>query len=239
MDTLFSLDPTAVPAIKTLSPAGLQVLPLVDPADLGDVTRPRQEVRALHGVEGGRVLLLLFGALDERKGVFTLLDALTQIPASIARRMAVMLAGRPSSAVDARLRTTIAELQRTTEAQILLHDGFVPDDEVQNLIAAADVVLAPYFRHVGSSGILMRAAAAGRPVLSQDWGLMGWQVRTHLLGTTTDTTNPASLSSALADVVANPLAGFDQDAAAAFVADSTVERYTTTILNALLPGTRS
>jgi glycosyltransferase involved in cell wall biosynthesis len=61
----------------------------------------------------------------------------------------------------------------------------------------ADVILAPYQRHVGMSGILLLAAAAQKPVLSSNYGLMGEIVRRYELGLTVDSTEPKEIAKGL------------------------------------------
>lgn len=60
-----------------------------------------------------------------------------------------------------------------TSAQIKVVDRFLSDDEIPPLVSGADVILAPYLRHVGSSGLLYWPAAAGKSVITQDFGLIG------------------------------------------------------------------
>ena len=50
-------------------------------------------------VPAERRCLLLFGAITERKGVLALLDALALLPEVVARRTAIMLAGRIEPAI--------------------------------------------------------------------------------------------------------------------------------------------
>ncbi len=57
------------------------------------------------------------------------------------------------------------------------------------LLKRCDVVLIPYQRHVGSSGLLIWAASAGKPVITQDFGLIGALTRAYKLGQTVDTKN--------------------------------------------------
>jgi len=51
-------------------------------------------------------------------------------------------------------------------------------------LRAARAVVLPYRHHDGSSGIMLQAAAAGRPVLVPDRGLMAWRTRRFGLGET-------------------------------------------------------
>lgn len=222
--TVFTLDPMAVPAIKALSP-GASVVALPDPVDSTALRSEDDlaEVRATYGVESGRTLALLFGALDERKGVFAVLEALCLLPEKSARRLAVLFAGAARPEVRDRLHKAVASTDST--AQVLLHDAFVPDDEIQDLVRASDLVLVPYQRHVGSSGVLIRAAAAGRPVLGQAYGLVGQQIAAHRLGRAVDSTRPEAIAAALEGFLASPDEGFDPEAARSFTEANTIGAY--------------
>src|SRR5690606_37875590 len=81
LGAVFTLDPSAVPDLARLS-TSTRVVALPDPIDPAGLrgTGERSVVRAAYGVEEGRVLGLLFGYLDERKGVFALLEALRLLP---------------------------------------------------------------------------------------------------------------------------------------------------------------
>lgn len=233
VEYVFSLDHTAVPALQRL---GYQAVPLPDPVDpaYADDSPYRPTVREHFGVDASRRLFVLFGALDERKGVLPLLDALARLDAERLRRVAVLLAGPLADHLQADVADRTQHIQHRG-GQVVLHDAFIPVSEIQALLRAADLVLAPYQRHVGSSAVLIRAAAAGRPVLSQDYGFMGAQVRRHQLGRTVDATDPAALAAALADAIETPTAGFDPAGAQAFAAANTPAAYAETILSRLAP----
>lgn len=51
-------------------------------------------------------------------------------------------------------------------------------------LRAATCVVLPYVGHLGSSGVMLQALMAGRPVLVPDEGLMGWRVRNFGVGLT-------------------------------------------------------
>ena len=221
--TVFTLDPSAVPAISSLS-RGAKAVALPDPVDpTPSIPEASVEaVRAAYGVEEGRTLALLFGLLAERKGVFALIDALRLLPSSAAQRLTVLFAGAIRPEIHDRLRAAAEGIGPPT---LLLHDTFVPDDEVQNLIGASDLILVPYQRHIGSSGVLIRAAAAGRPVLGQDYGVVGQQITQHRLGRTVDSTQPEALAAALVSFLEHPSEGFDAAMARDFAERNTVSAY--------------
>ncbi len=232
MAAVLSLDPTAVPALRALAPR-VRVEAAPDPVPAEPVRQTAAAVRAAYGVADGRRLVVLPGALDARKGALALPRALLHLDPGVGRGLAVLLAGALAPDVAADVRSLCARVSSETPVQMILHDSFVPTDELPGVIAAADVVALPYERHVGSSGFLLRAAAAGIPILAQDWGLMGHLTRTHRLGATADSGDPGAVARALERLLAGTV-GFDADAARAFVAPNTAEAFGDALLGPLL-----
>jgi glycosyltransferase involved in cell wall biosynthesis len=66
----------------------------------------------------------------------------------------------------------------------LLETGgpYLHADTAAAFLRAASCVVLPYRRHDGSSGSMLQALAAGRPVLMPDHGLSAWRVRSFGLG---------------------------------------------------------
>jgi glycosyltransferase involved in cell wall biosynthesis len=194
--TFFSLDPFAFKQLARLG--GDKVVYLPDPVRANNAAPDRvEELRKRLGIDPGRRVFLLFGELTGRKGIHQLLEAVRLLPAGLCSEVCLAIIGRvhPSekAAIDAHL--AVAE---SGPLQIVRQNGFVPEAEVPLYFQLADVVLAPYQRHIGMSGILLLAAAAQRPVLSSDYGLMGEVVRQHKLGLTVDSTAPGEIAGGLA-----------------------------------------
>ena len=76
--------------------------------------------------------------------------------------------------------------------------------EIQQYFQLADVVLALYQRHVGMSGILIRAAAANKPVLATNYGLMGEITRRYKLGIDLNARDPQAIAKGLTEFLSNP-----------------------------------
>jgi glycosyltransferase involved in cell wall biosynthesis len=231
LKTVFSLDPTAVDAISQYA-SGTAVVALPDPVPDQSPTRAPDEVRRELGVHPERRCALLFGALTERKGVAELLEAAAALPSHQAGQVAIVLAGVVDDALRERLRAGIPDAQGAG-VQIILLDRFADDVELANIIHAADVVLLPYQKHVGSSGVLGRAAAAGKPVIAQSYGLLGHLVRRHGLGVTCDTSDATALSAALGSFAERNVP-FDRAAAAKWADANTVESFQKTIWESIL-----
>jgi glycosyltransferase involved in cell wall biosynthesis len=181
----------------------------------------------------GRIGFLLFGYIAERKGPLVVLEALALLPPTIARRVAVLFAGR----VDPALRDKMTQHRRALSAShpdlwLRIDDRRLGSSELSGLVDRSDVVLAPYQRFVGSSGVLLWAARAGRPVLAQAFGLIGKLTRDHRLGIDVDADDAAQLAEQIVRMVERgPASCFDRVAAARFAAAQTPERFASLVLS--------
>lgn len=227
---VLSLDPFFPAYARRTYRHGERVSALPDPALFPDaVSAPQYPLVKL---PAGRRFFLLFGALARRKGVIPLLAALRRLDAGEAARAAVVLAGVPEEQLRARLSREI-EATRRARPELFLHleDRYLERAEIAELVRRCDVVLAPYQRFVGSSGVLLWAAGAGKPVITQSYGLLGEWTRRHRLGTAVDTSSPA----ALVEAIRSYLEEGDRDDGAvgerrAFAAQHTPERFGRTIV---------
>lgn len=201
VETVFSLDPYFPPFAARRYGAGRKVLPLGDPsAPLGTPTE--QEWALARQIPEGRISFLLFGEITERKGVLPFLEALTLLPPRIAAQTAVTLAGRIDHGVAAQVDELLQRIhQRQPALWLNLADRWITEGEVAALLQASNVVMAPYQRFVGSSGVLLWAARAGRPVICQNYGLLGRLTEGYGLGITVDSCNPNALAAAIVKTV--------------------------------------
>lgn len=145
-------------------------------AEIGAVPRRSQIIR--HGpmrplkpvaprlAEGPREFLF-FGKVAEYKGVEELVAAFASLRPGTSARLTV--AGQCD---DPRLRDRLAATLAATP-NVRLRLEHVPEDEVADLLAGADVVVLP-FRRVTTSGSAELALAHGRPLIAPDLpGLAG------------------------------------------------------------------
>lgn len=231
VDTVFSLDPDFAAYAAARYEAGTKVAALPDPAH--PPPAPTAEITAVtQDIPDGRTVFLLFGEITERKGPLPLLKALAGLPAEVAESVAVVVAGRVdpeiAGAVD---RHMLAVRWHRPELWLKVVDRWLDTGELGALVARSDVILAPYQRFVGSSGVLLWAARARRPVICQAYGLLGRMARRHGLGLTVDTGDPAALAGAIARAVAeSPAALGDIEAMADFTAMHTPEAFAGALL---------
>lgn len=221
LKTLFTLDPLAVAPLRGLG-GRAHVVHLPDPVEMhppdqAGVTQLRQTL----GLAPTRKVFLLFGALDQRKGIYPLLTALRQLPPVQQAQITLLVVGSMADTERAALLAALAEFQRHSAVQLVLRDHFIPDEAIPHYFALADVVLALYQHHVGSSGVLLWAAAAGKAVLASDYGLLGELVRQYHLGLAVDSTKPDAIAVGLSRFLAGPPLTFNQGAATHFAAANT------------------
>lgn len=192
--TLFCLDPFAVEHINKYYNYSRSVY-LPDPVQIYTYTESQvEELKTNLEIDSGRKVFILFGVLGRRKGIYQLLDAVQILPPNLAHKFCILLIGPIGLEEKELLQTRIAEISQSLPVQIICRHEFVTDQEIQPYFQIADVVLAPYQRHIGMSAILVRAAAAQKPVLVSDFGLMGEMVRRYKLGLAVDSTVPSEIT---------------------------------------------
>ena len=228
--TILSLDPFFPAHAADHYRQGRKVQALPDPAH--PPADPAGTIVAPDVVPPGRVAFLLFGYLAARKGPLAVLDALRLLPRHIAARIAVLFAGR----IDPTIRDAIesrreALARERPELWLRIDDRRLDRAELDGLVGQSAVILAPYQRFVGSSGVLLWAARAGRPVLAQSYGLVGRLTRDHRLGLDVDSSDPAKLAAEMQRMVdSGPQSFIDLSSAADFAASRTPQRFATQVL---------
>ena len=200
---VLSLDPFFAEYAKDNYPDGHKVMHLPDPTLFPLDEYPCVDHDGLlEDVPRGRRRFLFFGALAGRKGIFEILRALGEMEPGSAEQTALIFAGKY---VDADREEFLAELEgyRSSggRAHISLIERFLSEEEIVFLLRKCDAVLAPYQRFVGSSGVLMAAAGAGKPMITQDYGLVGRLTRQYGLGMAVDTRMPVSIARAMERVI--------------------------------------
>lgn len=105
---------------------------------------------------------LFFGRVQEYKGVDDLLTAFLAIPDDADAHLTV--AGECD---DPGLRSRLCALAEKCGARVTLRLDYVPQEEVTQLFAAADVAVFP-FRRITTSGSAILALAHGRPLIVPD-----------------------------------------------------------------------
>ena len=237
LQTLFCLDPFVVEHLDRFN-GKVKSVYLPDPVFTYDSYEPEPEaLRNSLGIEPNRQVYLLFGGLSARKGILQLLEAITLLTCDLSQKLCILLVGPmgfdlPQNKL--KMDHYVAQITRHQDVQIVVEDRFVPDREIQSYFQMADVILAPHQCHVGMSANLVRAAAAQKPIMSSDYGLMGEVARHYQLGLTVDSTVPSEIAKGLTQLLLKSPAQFgDRSWMQRFAQQNTSEKFAATIFQNL------
>lgn len=126
---------------------------------------PRDEARRRLGVTGEGSVFTFVGWVRPYKGVRELITAFRSVTGDELR---LLVAGKPGSDEFAAEVTQLA----AGDPRIKLDLGFVPDDDLQLYLNAADAVVLPY-REIFTSGSVLLAISFGRAVIAPRRGCIG------------------------------------------------------------------
>jgi len=204
-DYLHLLDPLVYEYLKGLPhlPRGEPRFDLIpEPVEAG-LDGPKTEARDRLGLDPVASYVGCVGAIDTRKGVDRLLNAFSR---GLGANVKLLLVGQHDPAIRKALGGDFAAAVRA--GSIVSRDDYVAQRQFADAITSCDVLALPYRAQVGSSGLLVRAAAARRPVVTSNYGWLGECVRRFDLGATCDTSNPDQFAAAIAGALtrSSPLA---------------------------------
>lgn len=201
LEKLFCLDPFVVPLVNQwlIRPKAIH---LADPVEVtsieaSDILKLRIDL----GIKSDRKIFLIFGLLSGRKGIYQVLEALQNLPSEITRQITLLLVGKIADTESVKITSMVEKVKITSHVQIVTQYEFVSDQDVHKYFQLADVVLAIYQKHVGMSGILLQAAAANKPVISSDYGLMGQIAKTYNRGLIIDGSQVQNIEDSIANIL--------------------------------------
>ena len=228
---VFCLDPTVVGEVDGLAHRPVATA-LPDGIQLTSPSLSRVEQRSVLGATERTRVLLLFGVVSRRKGIVELCDALRSMSPQHRDQCLLVVAGQWLDSDRSLISAALGELQGSV--RVVEIDSFVPDQDMASLFEATDVVLVPYTAdHLGSSGILVRAAATGTPVIGPANGLVSEYITTHRLGQTTDPRDRAGFARTLETAIDDPRTAFDLGSALAFGEANSSDRFAETIYSGI------
>jgi glycosyltransferase involved in cell wall biosynthesis len=235
LKTLFCLDPFAIEHINRMNSKRKAVY-LPDPVKVySNSSSNLKQLKCSLEIEYSRKVYLLFGNLGKRKGLDKLLEATALLSAKLCQRLCILLVGSIPENYYQECLDTITQVRKTLPLQIIIKNQYISENEIQNYFELADVILAPYQRHVGMSGILNRAAVAQKPVLSSDYGLMGEITYRYKLGLTVDSTKASAIAEGLTTFLTeSPDQHCDRALMKQFAEQNTPQKFASTIFENIL-----
>lgn len=124
-----------------------------------------QKAREQLRLSGDKQVLLFFGFVRKYKGLTYLLQAMPRISRELPN-VKLLIVGDFGSDKHEYLKMI---QERKIQEYIEIHDGYIPDKEVEKFFAASDVVVLPY-ESATQSGIVQIAYGFEKPVIASDVG---------------------------------------------------------------------
>jgi glycosyltransferase involved in cell wall biosynthesis len=178
-----NLKGSAVSTEFRLIPEPVEPLPAID----------RYEARRVLGIpEDGRYVATV-GGMDVRKGIDLLLNAFVR--AKVRDDDRLLLVGKMSQPMRDLVARDYAQLVACK--RLVVVDRYVSDHELGCGFLAGDVLVTPHPKQVGSSGTMVRAAAANRPVIASDYGWVGWVTKEFGFGAAVNVTDADAFAAAI------------------------------------------
>lgn len=192
LDTLVynNLQGTSRTTEYRLIPEPVERLPEVD----------RVEARRALGVPLDGRYVATVGGMDPRKGIDLLLAAFVRAKLNNDDRL--LLVGKMNQAMRDLVARDYSQLVASGRLQTV--DRYVSDFELGCGFMAGDVLVTPHPQQVGSSGTMVRAAAAGRPVIASDYGWVGWVTKKFGLGTAINVRDVDAFAAAIETTLNRP-----------------------------------
>lgn len=121
------------------------------------------DAKAEMGLAGKRTVTI-FGFVIARKGYDIALEALRSLPEDVS----LIIAGgwHPTQGTDFHDQV-IERIRSEGLSDRVLVTGYLPEEKVALVMAATDIVIAPY-KEISNSGSLLKTIAYGKPIIASD-----------------------------------------------------------------------
>ncbi|MEA5428554.1 glycosyltransferase [Arcicella lustrica] len=172
LSTLFCLDPFAVDFIQQNWRSD-KVKFLPDPVQVYPNKKSIRLIKEELGITESKKVFLIFGHLDDRKGISTVMDTFAKLSDGKAKDVCLLIVGPWDAQEKSLFEQKLAVLQQKNSVQVITRNHFVADEDIQSFFEVSDYILALYQKHIGMSAIMVRAASAQKPLITFNYGLMG------------------------------------------------------------------
>jgi hypothetical protein len=166
---LIAIDPTLVEYCNLTGMRHRKKVRFVSDPVVNGALADRPSERSNLGVDEGTAVVLLYGSLDVRKGVLELLNWACR--EDNKNKVKVLLCG----VITDELRSLIENdwlKSATKQEKIEIRDQYLDDEQEAKVVAAADFIWLGYRNFPLMSGVLAKAAVAGKKVIINKYGLI-------------------------------------------------------------------
>lgn len=226
-----TIDPFLVPIA-----ASPKVVHCPDPCEPPVLAAPEQ-ARAAYGVRAETCVVLVFGFIDVRKCLHTLIEGAARVAPDVD--LTILIAGPQYPRQAALLRDNRAARQLRERGRLVEINRFILSGQDIDPMSAADIAWVFYgSRFVYSSSVLVRSALSGKAVICRRQGVTGRQVEEHQCGLALPTGAPDEVAAALTRLATDPALRrrMGENGARAF-AGHTPEAFAQPIVDSILRST--
>jgi glycosyltransferase involved in cell wall biosynthesis len=155
-------------------------------------------IRPVPPAEAAPPRILFFGTWRKSKGLDVLLRAFAGVRSRVPEAQ-LTITGAPTTEVD------VDEIRRSARrlGAVTVRPGYVPADQVSDVMGAHRIVVVPY-RRAAQSGVVHLAHTFGRPVVASAVGDIPAVVAQGMSGLLVPPDDPAALAAALVRLLRDP-----------------------------------
>ncbi len=162
--------------------------PITDP--FMQLTRKGESFRTLHSIPKDAVVFSHFGTLQRRKGTLAIVESLKLLDEEERKKYVFVFSGKVMPDIKEEFFRQMALVKGV---KTVVMEGFMPYDELADMIVASDAILIPYMMTNSSSGLVAYASEFGVPVVAPASGMIGKLVRRYHLGVIIPEVSPVAL----------------------------------------------
>lgn len=187
-------------------------------------------VKQKHALNGSAKNLLITGSIDAKKNIGNILAAICELPANVSVRLIIAGQVRPSykAEFDAIMQSFRERNDLQGQITITTVPKFLTQQEFDEYMLAADIVLMAYKDFYSSSGILGHAAKYKKPVLGSSIGLINDLIQQYEIGVTADPNDVKSIRQSIEQILTKNI---DEQNYQRFLDDFTEEKFCKSLLN--------
>ncbi|WP_374319668.1 hypothetical protein [Aquabacterium sp.] len=154
-------------------------------------------------------VLLVYGAIEARKGIKELLDAALVLH-NTSECPTIVIAGRQGDEA-AKIINDDKYISLKLSKKLIELNEFISSDLESQLLMNCDAVWMGYKAHYGMSGVIIKAAAAKRQIIATKDGLIGWHAAHLHRSSLVDVNDIGAICLSLRAITMHPFSNFDQD----------------------------
>jgi glycosyltransferase involved in cell wall biosynthesis len=197
LGVMLSIDPTLIEfAASQSAPEFRKLVYLPDPSPLHSLPQ-KAEARRNLSIPADAYVILAYGALSERKGVISLLEAASN--SRCPSQIHLLLAGAQEEVIVRILEGPVGVLLRE-QGRLHVWAGYVPSNMEGLMLAASDCMWLGYKDFFMMSSILAMAGMHGLPSLISKAGIIGHLQNKYRLGATVEDDSAEAVVKAITEI---------------------------------------